>query len=480
VVIVGTVIGYSADGGFNFSSTTVSGFSAGYDVAYSLSLQVWVAVGSGTITAVVSYDGGNWNVSELTTTFDVVGYAITWSDAQSLFVAGGTSSLGYCIATSTDGVNWLAQNSPFTGSVRGVAYSPQRNIWIAVGTGSALIARSVDGITWISTVTYIPTLVGTHAAWGAEAGLFLVALTGGGGGSEVSTAKSYDGISWIFSDVAFHPQAFATGSVWNSTQFYVTGLSTTDTLMTTADGTTFVGQGKSALPITGYGVCLASDFSKLFLVGTGAITSVPYDGSPQTSIVLSDMLIARRCFARYTSVPSITSPSVPSYTADFVSTGQGASTLAYSLDGGRYFNPGGATIFSTAGYSVAYSLPLTRWVAVGQGTNTGAYSSNGVAWTASASLTSILTTYGYDVAWSTNQSQWVAGGIGASFKIATSPDGITWTGRSSPFATAVMGVAYSPARNIWVACGSGTAAIASSPDGVVTILIFFRFFQKKK
>jgi hypothetical protein len=475
VVVVGDVLAYSTDGGSSFTTLSIADFGLGNDVAYSLALNRWVVVGSGSITALYSNDGGNWATSSLTSLLDTAGYAVAWSDAQALWVAGGAGIA--TIATSTNGIDWISRISPFTGSVRGIAYSPQRNIWVAVGNGGALVARSVDGINWIATVVFEPIFTGSHVSWGAEAGIFLLSMFNGG--VAVSTARSHDGVEWMFDAAAFQPQSIVTGSVWNVTKFLVTGSSANDTLMTSTDGIAFVGQGKSLIQTVGYGVCLASEFQKVFLVGisaAGSIVSIADDGS--TSVIdLTDMVVAKRCFARYTSVANVSSPAIPSYVADFVSTGQGTNTLGHSLDGGKYFNPGGATIFVTAAYSVAYSLQQTRWVAVGQGSYTGAYSSNGLDWTPSTSLTSILTVFAYDVAWSANQSQWVAGGNGGSFKIATSPDGITWTGRSSTFNTAVFGIAYSPARNRWVACGSsavlGNAIIAYSTDAVTWTTAFY-------
>ncbi len=465
VVVVGTTLAYSADGGDTFVDFAVPNFGTGNDVAYSLSLNRWVAVGSGAeVTGIYSDDGGNWIASGLSSVLDVAGYAIAWSDTQSLWVAGGSGS-AVTIATSANGIDWTGRFSPFTTSVRGITYSPQRNLWVAVGVGSALIARSSDGTTWTTTVALTPGAVGTHVSWGADAGLFLVTLSYIG--TPIPTARSYDGINWMFESTAFSPQYITTGSVWNTTQFYVTGTSATDTVMTTADGVTYVGQGKTALSSSGNGACLATDFQKLFLVGTsstGSVTSIS-NGGITTYINLPSMATAKRCFARYSSVPNVTSPAVPTYIADFVSTGQGTSTLAFSMDGGKYFNSNGASIFTVSGFAVAYSLQLARWVAVGQGGNSGAYSSDGVNWTPSISLNSILSSYGYDVAWSANQTLWVAGGNGG-FKIATSTDGITWTGRSSPFTTAVFGIAYSPERNRWVACGQGTAAIAYSTDAI--------------
>jgi hypothetical protein len=469
VVVVGS-LAYSADGGNSFTAITVDGFGNGQDVCYSLALNQWIAVGSnGDVTGIYSYDGGNWLTSSLTTILDIAGYAIAWSDQQSLWVAGGQGSVNN-IATSSDGLNWVARTIPITGYVRGVVYSPQRAIWVAVGTGGAHIAYSSDGATWSTGAVFVSSYIAQHVSWAAEAGLFLVSFADGG--AVASTARSYDGVSWMFYANVFQPQSFVTGSVWNTTRWYITGLGEVDTLATSSDGVAFTGLGKSVISTVSYGACVSSDFKKVFVVGTGAggsIASIANDGTT-THIDTLNLASAKRCFARYTSVPSIASPPVPTYASDFVSTGQGTSTLAYSLDGGRYFNPAGASMFTFSGYSAAYSLLLNRWVAVGQGPNTGAYSSTGVTWTALPSLTSILTTFGYDVAWSDSQALWVAGGNGATYKIATSTDGITWSGRTSPFNTSVFGVAFSPERNVWVAAGSGTCTLASSPDGITWTL----------
>jgi hypothetical protein len=97
------------------------------------------------------------------------------------------------------------------------------------------------------------------------------------------------------------------------------------------------------------------------------------------------------------------------------------------------------------------------------------YSFNGINWTALPALSSIFATQGDSIAWSDVQGLWVAGGQGGTFRIATSPDGVTWIGRTSPFTTTVSSIAYSPYLNQWVAVGSGTTAIAYSRDAVTWV-----------
>jgi hypothetical protein len=98
-----------------------------------------------------------------------------------------------------------------------------------------------------------------------------------------------------------------------------------------------------------------------------------------------------------------------------------------------------------------------RWVAVGGTNQQIATSPDGVTWTARSSP---FTMTGRGVAY--NGARWVAVGQ-AEYMIATSDDGITWTGRASPFTTAGRGATWF--HDQWVAVGQGGARIATSPDG---------------
>ena len=147
----------------------------------------------------------------------------------------------------------------------------------------------------------------------------------------------------------------------------------------------------------------------------------------------------------------------------FVAVGTGTNTIAWSTDG-ITFNGLGATIHSTAGNGVAWNG--IRFITVGSGTNTIAWSHDGSSTAFFTGLgTSIFSTQGNAVAW--NGTRWVAVGQGTN-TIAHSIDtgsAVTFTGiGTSIFSTAGRGVCW--ARTQWIAVGNGTNTFATSSDGI--------------
>ena len=107
----------------------------------------------------------------------------------------------------------------------------------------------------------------------------------------------------------------------------------------------------------------------------------------------------------------------------------------------------------------------TKWVSVGTGANTIATSVDGITWTG---LGKSIFWEAYGVAYANNL--WVAVGNGAN-TIATSLDGITWTGRgNTALAYNAYGVEYGKdisGNNLWVAVGQGiNTNLATSVDGI--------------
>ena len=100
----------------------------------------------------------------------------------------------------------------------------------------------------------------------------------------------------------------------------------------------------------------------------------------------------------------------------------------------------------------------------GAGDNTIATSQNGITWSGVGK--SIFTENGIGVAYN-GSNMWVAVGNGTN-TIATSPNGTDWTPRSTvnTIFTTGFGVAYG--SNTWVAVGDGTNSIATSHDNGFT------------
>jgi hypothetical protein len=116
------------------------------------------------------------------------------------------------------------------------------------------------------------------------------------------------------------------------------------------------------------------------------------------------------------------------------------------------------------------------WVAGGDGAHKIATSSDGVSWTGSASG-DLAFTGGTCLAVAYGNSLWVAGGDGAH-KIATSSDGVSWTGSTSGDAAfagkTCSTVAYNTSSQLWTVGGGSvdfgnqysSNYIATSSDGI--------------
>ena len=66
---------------------------------------------------------------------------------------------------------------------------------------------------------------------------------------------STDGVNWITNANAFAGTKFASSIATNGTNFAIVGQGTSDTIMTSTNGYTFTGLGKTVFTTTGYSVC---------------------------------------------------------------------------------------------------------------------------------------------------------------------------------------------------------------------------------
>jgi photosystem II stability/assembly factor-like uncharacterized protein len=119
-----------------------------------------------------------------------------------------------------------------------------------------------------------------------------------------------------------------------------------------------------------------------------------------------------------------------------------------------------STTFGTSSINAIAYDGFERYVAVGNQGKIATSDDNGVTWTAREG--NFLESNIYAIAY--GNGLWIAGG--SAGKIATSPDGVTWTQRASSFgASVILSLTYAPSGSTWVAVG-GSGKLATSIDGL--------------
>lgn len=148
--------------------------------------------------------------------------------------------------------------------------------------------------------------------------------------------------------------------------------------------------------------------------------------------------------------------------------GQGINTIAYSDNGNDwYYIPNSTNIFSINGNNVYWNNYNNTWYILGQGTNTLAYSYNGIVWNGLGNT--YFTTAGYNIYYNNIQNRFVAVGEGTNSIIySNDPSGIIWSPviNSTNIFTRGRRVKWIPNLNLWIALGTGNYTIATSLDGI--------------
>jgi hypothetical protein len=452
-----------------------------------------VAVGQGTNTIAYSNDGITWTGLG-SSIFSQVGSCVAWNGKIWVAFGIGTNSIAY----SSDGINWTGLGtSIFSNNGNGVAWNG--SIWVAVGYGINSIAYSSDGITWTGVITSIFSNYGNGVAWN---GRIWVAV---GNGTNNTIAYSSDGITWtpaqsslsIFSN-------YGNSVAWNGIRWVAVGQGINNTIAYSSDGINWtpvesslsifstgfgvawngsmwvaVGEGTHTIAYSRDGINWTPSLSifsnsgrgivwngiRWVAVGQGINNTIAYssDGINWTGATDSSQLAGSSTDIFSNSgvcVASNINRNSVYIQQPTIAVGAGTNSIAYSSDG-IVWTGLGTSIFDVG---IGVSWNGIRWVSVGAGTtNTIAYSSDGINWTPVAASTSIFSIQGRDVAW--NGKMWVAVGQGAN-TIAYSSDGITWTGLgTSIFSISGNGIEWN--GSIWVAVGQGTTnTIAYSSNGI--------------
>ena len=224
----GNQASYSSDGiTWNNVVTPAGGWST-----VACSSQVCVAgamFGTGADARVMSSnDGQTW--AALSPAPPDIGYAaIVWSEDKGLFVGVGISAP--YVATSTDGVTWVAGTAPNANHWRAVTYSPDLGLFVAVSETYTTqpVMVSSDGFTWEAR-TAPETAAWKSVVWSAELSKFC-AVGSPWAGQTQGAMTSVDGMSWVS-----HEASGATAGAWGPATGNFVGVRSGQTTTYSADG----------------------------------------------------------------------------------------------------------------------------------------------------------------------------------------------------------------------------------------------------
>lgn len=403
-------------------------------------LFVAVATKDSSSSIITSSDGLTWTPQSVTNN----DYrAVTYSQSLGLFVAVHAAGTSNSVLTSSDGITWTARTS-VSGTWNSVVWAPDKNLFVAVATSStaaSTVMTSPDGITWTTRTGIAGTW--NKVLYAQSLGLF-VAIGKSNANNTNNIMTSTTGTSWTARTTASTSVGFSTGAWSPELSLFVVIAS--QSINTSPDGITWTQRsssesGQQAISWSstlGRFVIYGLFTNKISADGLNWITYTPNYGENTDTFI-------------YDSVFSAT-------LGYFVAVG---SNISISTDGVNWKK---APFVSQVGYStIEYSPSLGVYVScASDGKNRSiVYSYNGINWLdaigASANINQIL--------WNPTHNQFVA--VGGA-KVMTSPDGITWTTRSTPVSYTWQTVAYSSTLNKYVVVGQNGVNIdyITSADGI--------------
>ena len=359
------------------------------------------------------------------------------------FILGSDSTYAnFQLYTSPDGATWTGPAALGTNRIQKVVYGNglyvSFNSVIVGNSASSQFRTSADGTTWtappVLTNHYIGDIVFANGQFVAVDQFARVLL-------------SSDGVYWSEQSV---PELFAAGKVvWDGTQFVVSGLASTIVASTNAVNWTRRTTGPQNSLV---GIIYTNG---LYVAVGGKVVPGGGDAYSKSTVVTS---INGRDWTEHDSGTSNSLIAVAFGNGSYVAVGAGGgiTTSADAMSWNTAASPDTNVL-----YSVAYGAG--KFVAVGGGGTRATIlsSTEGLNWIAQANAINYSPLNGIIFA----QNQFVAVGQTNALKNAatlTSPDGLTWTARTSATNT-LRAITW--ANGLYAAVGDrGTIVI--SPDGV--------------
>lgn len=279
-----------------------------------------------------------------------------------------------------------------------------------------------------------------------------------------SIYNSIDGINWN-TNTNTNINSIFTGKVnsiaWNGQRWVAVADGLINTIAYSDDGVNWIAANRNPFVRSdgnGQGICINWNGRFWFAGGNGDDNTIAYsyDGISWTE--------SGKNFQN--SLDNIKSNHSISVAVGYGSGNFGSFGIMYSNDSQNWSNITDDIFI----YAMGIAWNGTMWVAAGYGnTYPLAYSYDGISWTGvGESVFNGGSVKALDVAW--NGKLWIA--IGSNFginsildnRIATSTDGINWTGLKLDFCTDARGISWN--GHMWIIVGRGSNNIGYSFDGI--------------
>lgn len=466
---------YSDDGGLTWAAlgdpfTGQTGFDGFLPrtVAWSPTLSLFVCVGfSGFATDVIftSPDGLVWTGRGNPTGNFANGLSVAWDPTAGIFLVGFDGS-DSGVASSTDGIAWVAVAGPPLSIVYGFAAGAGQ--WVAVGEvggygtggGGVTVMTSPNGVIWTEQNTpidgdfptatdvcfFVPAAVPSPPNDGTGKFVFAGQDKDGALAAQTST----DGFTWT---PAATPTDFLIGTAAGAVpgRAAISAQSTPDTEIAEYDGTTWTADISPWDGVTpAYGifgaagtllVALAQGVDPVLATADAAVT--PLVWTPQVTPFDGGGAGFHGCYSANLN--------------RILVIGQSADFLIHSItsdDGGTTWDPQGLFPDGFVAYDVCRSDDLGLFVAVGLDDNgesiyTSPDGTEG-SWTVSSPSPFGIFNTAQAVAWDATAGRFVAGCGGGVPVLGVSPDGIHWAAVLSPLQN-ITGIVAG--AGLWVAVG---------------------------
>ncbi len=439
----------STDGGGATWTSSISGTP--YTLAgVTYGNGVWAVVGQSIFLR--SFNGTAWGST-------MTGYpavAVTYDTNDSLFVAWGNSEQPG-LFTSTNGISWKIQGPATAGTTalfNALTYDSTYQTFVAVGGGGGIAtSTSVYGTNWLyqeQSVTAEPLNAVAFGNFGA----IQVFVTGGGilGGNTGTMLYSFDGVIWSAGKT--NPNVLAGTVVYGITYGSSSGIP-----LFVAVGTAYAGGPPNAEVLTSQD---AINWSLTYTNGPGVyinqLNAVAFGNGEFVAVGSGGAILTSPDAVNWTQQTSHTTSGLNGVTYG------GGLCVAVETGGGIVTSPDGANWTVAAPgpnyalYGVAYGNG--SYVAVGESSSYYPVimtSHDGASW--SATYTG-PTAYYYLSAITFNNGTFAA--TGQNGQILTSPDGSTWTARSSGTGNQLSAVVFGESE--FIAVGASGTILGTGPQ----------------